>query len=923
MCLLVFILLGFGAKASAANIFVRTDGHDTECTGLADAAHVPGGGTGQSCAFLTISKAWGICDDSDEDYTISIQPGNYYSETYTPGGARAGRTATFQVVGGRATIRSIATNPQAYIFREATGIGIGTQIFKNIDFDFDKLGNDTDNLTRYPFYFATASSPLNLTLEDCTAVGPKDNSGVGSVGLISAGGVTTGRLTIKRCDISKWNGTSGIFHWNGNGMTLEGNYIHDVAISSTQDKMYVGVNAPYEGDVILRNNTLPGVSTAGTTSIAGQLIIENNISYGVNAGFNFSNVNGTLSIENNNVFKTDVPSPRTSVGYGSLYSFSGTGVINFVLSSTNYYMDPGFDTAPTLQSTSLLIGRGKDAGVQYDVNGTAFDNVNLPMIGCWTPVSGTKNYISAISKKVLVVGDSLVAGQSNDGLAYGGGSVWSKALEADPDLSGYEWAYMPNDSDNIHLGISGAPLAPLRAMVSEFAASNTPEYILLAFGTNNLGNDGATSVGNQMIEVLDMLGSLYAEEERSKIIYVGTHENTPCDGNLTNGQNAEAVVASYVVAEGYSGVYYMTTMPSDNPDWLAEYYTGCSGNLHPNETGAAYIASVTKPVILALDDPTVTSISPASGTTLGGTSVILTGTNFIDTISVTFSGASAASYMVDSATQITVVTPAHTIGIVDVVVTTTFGTVTENSGFTFYAPNIDENTENTDENTDEEKDLKVHTIKAESTENSITITWKTSNKTKTTLRYGTDKKLKAKKKDSDKEKKHKMVLKDLKPETKYYFRIKATDSDGNDDSSKIRSITTKSIPKPKQDKVSRNTTSSTYSGDSMSTRQAGTPNICSYTVESGDTLWNIAKQIYGDATAYPQIIQKNKDKYPSIESKLSIGQELTFCDSTQIQKNPESNSNQQTQPQPQNTQPQLDTNPPVGRFRWWNPFSWF
>ncbi len=73
--------------------------------------------------------------------------------------------------------------------------------------------------------------------------------------------------------------------------------------------------------------------------------------------------------------------------------------------------------------------------------------------------------------------------------------------------------------------------------------------------------------------------------------------------------------------------------------------------------------------------PAVTGVSPSSGPTTGGTSVIITGTNFTGANAVTFGGAAAASFTVDSATQITAVDPAGNAGVVDVQVTTGSGGV--------------------------------------------------------------------------------------------------------------------------------------------------------------------------------------------------------------------------------------------------------
>ncbi|MBV9485982.1 MAG: IPT/TIG domain-containing protein, partial [Frankiaceae bacterium] len=64
--------------------------------------------------------------------------------------------------------------------------------------------------------------------------------------------------------------------------------------------------------------------------------------------------------------------------------------------------------------------------------------------------------------------------------------------------------------------------------------------------------------------------------------------------------------------------------------------------------------------------PAVTGLSPASGPTAGGTSVTITGTGFTGVTKVNFGSVPAASYSVDSATQITATSPAKATSTVDV-----------------------------------------------------------------------------------------------------------------------------------------------------------------------------------------------------------------------------------------------------------------
>jgi hypothetical protein len=84
--------------------------------------------------------------------------------------------------------------------------------------------------------------------------------------------------------------------------------------------------------------------------------------------------------------------------------------------------------------------------------------------------------------------------------------------------------------------------------------------------------------------------------------------------------------------------------------------------------------------------PTVSSISPNTGSTAGGTTVTITGTNFVSGATASFGGVAAPNVNVSNGTTLTAVTPAHAAGTVSVVVTNTDGqSGTLTNAFT-YAP---------------------------------------------------------------------------------------------------------------------------------------------------------------------------------------------------------------------------------------------
>lgn len=87
--------------------------------------------------------------------------------------------------------------------------------------------------------------------------------------------------------------------------------------------------------------------------------------------------------------------------------------------------------------------------------------------------------------------------------------------------------------------------------------------------------------------------------------------------------------------------------------------------------------------------PSISGISPSLGVVTGGTSVTLSGTNLSGATAVTFGGAPASSFTVVTDTTITAVTPVHTAGAADVVVTTNGGSATLVGGYTYFAISTD------------------------------------------------------------------------------------------------------------------------------------------------------------------------------------------------------------------------------------------
>jgi hypothetical protein len=165
---------------------------------------------------------------------------------------------------------------------------------------------------------------------------------------------------------------------------------------------------------------------------------------------------------------------------------------------------------------------------------------------------------------------------------------------------------------------------------------------------------------------------------------------------IDDGDSTVMQALSFNVSEvGSSGMF--TTAPSIASDGTLTYTpNGTAGTATFNVTltddntinGNAAIISAAQQftITVASPPPTVTGVSPGFGSTAGGTSVTITGTNFIVGATVTIGGIAATSVVVSNDTRITATTPAHAAGAVSVEVTTAGGTNAANTLFTYTTP---------------------------------------------------------------------------------------------------------------------------------------------------------------------------------------------------------------------------------------------
>ena len=134
----------------------------------------------------------------------------------------------------------------------------------------------------------------------------------------------------------------------------------------------------------------------------------------------------------------------------------------------------------------------------------------------------------------------------------------------------------------------------------------------------------------------------------------------------------EMVAESLMDTEGFSVASFIVVSDTEVQLVTGPLPDGASpGELFGLETPGGL--AISPDMFTYVADPVVSSVAPGSGTTAGGTTVVITGSGFTGATAVTFGG-TTATFTVESDTTIDTTTPAGSPGTVDVDVTTPDGT---------------------------------------------------------------------------------------------------------------------------------------------------------------------------------------------------------------------------------------------------------
>ncbi|MGZ4342274.1 MAG: beta strand repeat-containing protein [Solirubrobacteraceae bacterium] len=180
------------------------------------------------------------------------------------------------------------------------------------------------------------------------------------------------------------------------------------------------------------------------------------------------------------------------------------------------------------------------------------------------------------------------------------------------------------------------------------------------------------------------LGGTSATSTNDQYTYVTPPTVTrvsPSSGPATGGTSVTIAGTDFTGATAVSfGGTAASTYTVTSATSITATSPAASGAVDVTVTIPAGGTSATNPNDVFKYVPSVTSVSPASGPTAGGTSITINGTGFTGATAVSFGGTAATTYTVNSSSKITATAPAESAGTVDITVTTPGGTSSTGSG---------------------------------------------------------------------------------------------------------------------------------------------------------------------------------------------------------------------------------------------------
>ncbi|MGH7019824.1 MAG: IPT/TIG domain-containing protein [Brevundimonas sp.] len=380
----------------------------------------------------------------------------------------------------------------------------------------------------------------------------------------------------------------------------------------------------------------------------------------------FGATNATYTINSNT--QITATSPANSAGVYDITVTTSGGT-----SATSAADQFTYVAAPTVTSISPTSGPSM-GGTSVTITGTNFSGVTAVTFGATAASGFTVNSATQIT----ATAPAGSAGTVDVRVTAGGGTSATSVADqftylAAPTVTSISPSSGPS-TGGTSVTISGTNLSGVTAVT--FGATAASDFTV-----NSATQITATApAGSGTVDVrVTTAGGTSATSAADQFTYLPAPTVTsisPTSGPSTGGTSV------IITGTNFSGVTAVTfggtaasSLTYNGPTQITATAPAGTGTVDVRVTTGGGTSATSAADQFTYDGaPTVTSISPTSGPSTGGTSVTITGTNLSGATAVTFGATAASGFTVNSATQITATAPAGSAGTVDVRVTTAGGT---------------------------------------------------------------------------------------------------------------------------------------------------------------------------------------------------------------------------------------------------------
>ena len=584
-----------------------------------------------------------------------------------------------RIVPANFQVTSLADTATGGTLREAIDLANTTAGNDTIDFDSSLFSGGAGTITLLTAQLPTILSAstaisggirgtLTITGPGASSLTISGNNGVSTrdfriFEIVSGGNLSISGVTVSGAKFNSNNG--GAFYNFGGTLSISNSTLSDNSASG-------GGAISNRGTLSITNSTLSdnsaysqggAIVNSGGTSIVNisNSTLSNNSAI---LGGAIVSGSGTLNISNSTLSNNSVISGGNSGGWGgAIYNIGDS-----TLSISN----------STLSNNSAPYGTwaGVAGGAIYNSSSGAISISNSTVSNNTSGAGGAISSTGTGTGNITISNSTL---SNNSATLYGGGAIY---------------IYNTNNPRPT-LTISNSTLSNNSVTTNgRFGGAIYNDGAILSISNSTLSNNSATSAsairgGGFFVNTIFANGTgvqfdVGGFTGTNNLVTSGTYSwaTTVSRASLNlgllqnNGGSTQTIaILSGSVAIGAGDATISNAAPISGKDQRGYSRSSTAPSIGAYEFNGAAPAPA----------PTITSISPVTGSAAGGTTITIIGTDFTGATAVTIGGVAASSFNVVNSTTITAVTPAHAAGAASVEVTTATGTNVANSLFTYAA----------------------------------------------------------------------------------------------------------------------------------------------------------------------------------------------------------------------------------------------